>query len=209
MFFKDGFMTPCDVSLRLLMDWEDSHPEEDYDSEMSYTLFWDFAAGVDHFFLMDQSGAIIKASPTILGRIEGESKECASFDLDTGILGVFPRHQTGKGLVKAYRLWKTSISARYIFGKFFGMAVLFSDEQVDRFLRDVHSHEGKPTSATEIAKSIVDGFDQGKVRSKADVQEYRELLGPRKFMRVWEMAVAKRPDLSRPGRRGRQDAQLS
>nr|WP_250809318.1 hypothetical protein [Neorhizobium tomejilense] len=203
MIYKEGYLPPWETRFHFMRVVEDQNPDMDAEEirAKGHDLFWEFIETLDHFYLMGPTGEIILATPLLLVRSEG-GVGTGAFDIDVGLIGIYTPRFIRQGLRSFYNHWWLSRRARYLFGKFYGMAVLFSTEQVDEFMKDSEDDDtSEPTSVSAIAKLIIAGYDAGKVTRKADVQEYQDRLGPRKFLRAWEAARLKRPGLSTPGAR--------
>lgn len=204
MFYKEGYLPPAETELNMMAYLEEKSPDKAIDELESEAreLFWEFAQSVDCFFVMGPTGEIIRGPNMLLVHTD-DGTSSAAFQIIIGIIGVFAPEKPG--IIAAYRHWRASRRARHMFGQFYGMAVLFSVEQISDFLKerdqDADEEPSSPTSVHAVANLIVAGVDEGKVTRKADVKEHQDRLGPRKFLRAWAAAVRQRPALSRPGRR--------
>ncbi|MDB5525528.1 MAG: hypothetical protein JWM58_3291 [Rhizobium sp.] len=230
MFYKDGFLTPAMVRRRLFatagqrgVDLTTLTREQRV--EYGAREFWLFASNIDCVYLLNPSGDVIKASGSWICIPLDVSKPYGfNFTVRFGILGgqdisnwkdKIPVNRVLMA-ISVFFVWPLVIFdmlvkflySRIAFGKFRGLAIMFSEEQLNQYLRD--NEQGGERDAPEIqisseklaADKIIEWFDSGLIRSKSEAKDMLgQNLSVRAFGRAWVRASEKRSELSRPGRR--------
>lgn len=168
-------------------------------------IVWRYLGGVSEIAVLAPSGEAIPAMVKVVDWSDPNSVFGDYVNLEFGTLG------TGNGgwleilELNENEQEETPLSKfRKMFGHFLFQPVLVKESDFNIFLETLGTTYVNRTTPghREIAEQIVDAFDKGQPITKAWVKTH--LAGDMKvaeFQATWEMARARRPEISKPGPR--------
>jgi hypothetical protein len=223
LFFEQGWVPLCDVLSTFKseatrqeeeiwdsMKYSDAGKEEDRSKASlrgfaaGIRIFWEFCDAVPKVGILGPHGNVIRVSKTILDWADPKSVSTPFFDIHIGTLGSSNWIYEDGDEVDLFK------NATLNFGPFAFCHIVFPQDFFEDFcnrtmLRGqymIEAHQPTSFSESNVAKRIVEAFDNGEPVTKAWAEaNVAGSLSGRSFIRAWGRAVDMREALSRPGRR--------
>jgi hypothetical protein len=151
-------------------------------------------------FTMLSNGKVVRVSHKLL-RNWGVDPIGTFVDVTVGTLGSGSGHYDWKSFSEANEEINTATIEKFV-GPFMNLPVLYEDKVANGFLDRLGRWEGSPDAPnhSQVAQAIVEAFDDNKRMTKREArQRFAKDMKQAEFLATWEMAVQKRPDLSKPG----------
>lgn len=158
----------------------------DYDSSLPYTML--------------TNGNVVRISQKLL-RNWGVDPIGTFVDITVGTLGSGSGHYDWESRQEADDKVDMETIEKFV-GPFMGLPVLYQEKVARGFLDSLGRWEGSPEAPNhgQIACAITDAYDNDARLTKRDARKrFAPDMKHAEFLATWDMAVRKRPGLSKPG----------